>query len=169
MINYLVTLTNEQNEFSVDEIKFKEITGKMLESLATSSEIINLSALNIYNLNNMSLSIDILVCDNSKITELNKAYRGKNEATDVLSFALFADNPENRIIVDNNIFLGEIIISAEMAKQQADENNKSFEEEMCFLLSHGILHLLGFSHDTEETLEFMLKTQEKLILRVLNV
>jgi len=157
MPNCHVALSNEQNKFSVDEAKFEEISCKMLNYLANDAEITSLSKLNSYDLSKIALNIDILICDDAKIREINKQYRNKDSVTDVLSFALFADSEENRIITDNQIFLGQIIISAETAQRQADEDKKSLEEEIIFLLSHGILHLMGFDHQDEESLEFMLE------------
>jgi len=161
MPNCHVALSNEQDKFSVDEVKFEKISCKILNYLANNAEIMNLSALNSYDLSKITLGIDILICDDARIREINKQYRNKDSATDVLSFALFADSEENRMIIDNQIFLGQIIISAETAQRQADEDKKSLEEEIIFLLSHGILHLMGFDHQDEESLEFMLKIQGK--------
>ncbi|MDD3013613.1 MAG: rRNA maturation RNase YbeY [Candidatus Gastranaerophilales bacterium] len=163
MTNCCVTVSNEQDEFPIDEAKFEKIGSKMLHYLLNKSQIINLSELNEYNLSNITLDADILITNDKEIKKLNLKYRNINKPTDVLSFAIFADNPENRIIFENNITLGDIVISAQTAKQQADENNKSFEEEIVFLLSHGLLHLLGFDHKNDDELNFMLKVQNEII------
>ena len=77
---------------------------------------------------------------------------------------MFADSPEEeRFIFDNEINLGEIIISLDTTSRQAKENNKSFKDELYFLLAHGILHLLGYDHMTEETLQEMWDIQTKMI------
>lgn len=162
MINIEITVANEQENFSVNEDELTEKCKRMLEYTVKNNKISSLSVLNSYDLTDKSLAFDVLICDDSTIHELNKSYRNKDSATDVLSFALFADSCEPRFIVDNTISLGEIIISAQTADRQAKENEKIFEEEMDFLLSHGILHLLGFDHPDEGSLEFMLQIQDKM-------
>jgi len=111
----------------------------------------------------MTFGFDLYVCDNQTIQEINRDYRKKNHHTDVITFALFADCIESRMIVDNQINLGQIIVSAEKTVEQAKENSKEVMEEFHFLLSHGILHLFGFDHKDEDSLEFMLDIQQKMI------
>ena len=79
-----------------------------------------------------------------KITELNRAFRGKNSATDVLSFPNEPDEFEES---ENN--LGDIVISVEQAARQAAENDLSLELEIKQLILHGILHLCGYDHETD--------------------
>lgn len=79
-----------------------------------------------------------------KMRELNNAFRGKNATTDVLSFLFEADEFDTE---KNN--LGDIIISAEQAGRQAEENNLDFEIEVKQLILHGILHLCGFDHEAD--------------------
>ena len=76
--------------------------------------------------------------------------------------ALFADD-EYSSAIDGEIYLGEIIISADQTKIQADENKKTFNQELYFLISHGILHLLGFDHQDEEHYNFMINLQDKIL------
>ena len=76
---------------------------------------------------------------------LNKQFRGKNSTTDVLSFPF---EPDEFDTDENN--LGEIIISAEQAERQAKENHLTFEREIKQLILHGILHLCGFDHETDD-------------------
>ena len=117
---------------------------------------------------NCHFCIDILFCDNDFIHSVNKEYRNINAPTDVISFALFADN-DKAMIIDNKINLGQIIISVEKAESQAKEYNSTLENEILTLLSHGILHLLGIDHKDEDSLISMLEKQEKMIKAVENV
>lgn len=78
-----------------------------------------------------------------KMRELNKHFRGKDSTTDVLSFIFEADEFEDQ----NN--LGDIVISVEQAAKQAEENNLDFETEIKQLILHGILHLCGYDHETD--------------------
>lgn len=89
-------------------------------------------------------NLTIAFVSDKKMRELNFQFRGKNLTTDVLSFPFEADEFET----DDN--LGEIIISAEQAKKQADENNLDLELEIKQLILHGILHLCGFDHETDD-------------------
>lgn len=74
------------------------------------------------------------------MTELNKKYRNKNSTTDVLSFNL--DEP----LKEDEVYLGDIVISLEQAKKQAKEQGISTEEEFGNLVKHGAMHLLGWDH-----------------------
>ncbi|MGL5956529.1 MAG: rRNA maturation RNase YbeY [Brevinema sp.] len=87
----------------------------------------------------------ILICDNLFIAKLNKTYRNKEEATDVLSFAF----DDDEFLLPHSA-LGDIIISSEKALSQATEFQVSYEEEFARLTIHGILHLLGYDHELGE-------------------
>lgn len=101
----------------------------------------------------------IAFVSDKKMSELNRDFRGKNSTTDVLSFPYEADEFDA-----DDSFLGDIVISLEQAKRQAIENNLTLEMEVKQLILHGILHLLGYDHETDNgemnTLE--LKWREKL-------
>jgi probable rRNA maturation factor len=154
--------SNEQDKFTVNQDELEQTSNKILEILLGNDDIVNESVLKNYNLADIILYTDIVLCDDATIRELNKEYRGKDKPTDVLSFALFADAQENRIVINNGIHLGEIIISVETANLQAKSNKKSLKEEINYLLSHGILHLLGFDHKDEESFQYMVQIQDNL-------
>lgn len=152
---------NEQTNYQINEEKLSNLANNMLCFLENEG-ILEQSCLKNYDLNKITLNGDILICGNKKIHEINKEYRHKDRPTDVITFALFADD-ETSSDIDGEIYLGEIIISADQTKIQADENKKTFDEELHFLLSHGILHLLGFDHQDEETYNFMITLQDKIL------
>ena len=152
---------NEQTNYQINEEKLSNLANNMLCFLENEG-ILEQSCLKNYDLNKITLNGDILICGNKKIHEINKEYRHKDRPTDVITFALFADD-DNSSDIEGEIYLGEIIISADQTKIQADENKKTFEEELHFLLSHGILHLLGFDHQDEETYTFMINLQDKIL------
>ncbi|MEA1960328.1 MAG: rRNA maturation RNase YbeY [Bacillota bacterium] len=111
--------------------------------------------------------ISILLVDNSYIQDLNFAYREQNKPTDVLSFAmneLSEDEPDFEFGEVN--ILGDIVISLERAQEQADEYGHSLERELGFLVAHGMLHLLGFDHESEEEESVMRNLQEKILQTV---
>ena len=162
MNKFKILITDNQDKFNINIDKINDITCKMLDYITQDAEIIESSILNNLDLAEYTLEVDIVFCDVAEIQELNTSYRGKDKPTDVLSFVLFADNPDENFIIDNQISLGEIIISTETAKKQAIEREKTFNDEIYFLLSHGILHLLGFDHPDEGTLEDMLALQHEM-------
>ncbi|MEO8072923.1 MAG: rRNA maturation RNase YbeY [Acidobacteriota bacterium] len=90
-------------------------------------------------------SFTIAFVSDKKMRELNKTFRGKDSTTDVLSFLFEADEFD----AENNN-LGDIAISLEQAEKQAAENNLDFETEIKQLILHGILHLCGYDHETDD-------------------
>ncbi|MBS4209073.1 rRNA maturation RNase YbeY [Bacillus sp. FJAT-50079] len=102
---------------------------------------------------------------NEEIQEINKTYRGKDQSTDVISFAMeeMGEGEIEIIAPDMPRMLGDIIISLERAKEQADEYGHSFIREMGFLVVHGFLHLLGYDHMNEEDEKRMFSRQKTLL------
>lgn len=168
MDKFEISITDKQDKFIIDTDKINNIASKMLNYITKDEDIIESSVLKDIDLTEYFLGVDIVFCDDKEIQELNANFRGKDKPTDVLSFALFADNPDENFIIDNFISLGEVIISTETAKKQAEEREKNFNDEIYFLLSHGILHLLGFDHPDEGTLEDMLALQHEMTQCALN-
>ncbi|MCB1051689.1 MAG: rRNA maturation RNase YbeY [Acidobacteria bacterium] len=82
----------------------------------------------------------VLLCDDQRIQALNAQFRHKNKVTDVLSFPQKEAGP----------YLGDIAISLPQAQRQAQEIGQSLEEEVRFLILHGVLHLLGYDHETDQ-------------------
>ena len=103
---------------------------------------------------------NIIFVSNEEIHGINKNYRNTDRVTDVISFAL-EDNEEEAF----NAFrlLGDIYIAIDVAYDQAIEYNHSREREVCFLATHGILHLLGYDHMTIEEEKEMFEKQEELL------
>lgn len=112
--------------------------------------------------------VSLVFCDDAYIQDLNKNYRGKDQSTDVLSFAL--NEGEEPEIVDgpSQVLLGDIIISLETAARQAEEYNHSLEREIAYLTVHGMLHLLGYDHMTEEDKAEM-RVEEEHVLSLLGI
>ena len=103
---------------------------------------------------------NIIFVDNERIHEMNKEYRKVDRVTDVISFAL-EDNPD--IVYEDFRLLGDIYIAIDVAYDQAIEYNHSREREVCFLATHGVLHLLGYDHMTEDEEKEMFGIQEELL------
>lgn len=90
-------------------------------------------------------SVTIVFVSDAAIKKLNQQFRGKNYATDVLSFPTQAEAFET----DNQSHLGEVVISVERAAAQAKENGLTFSNEVEQLILHGLLHLSGYDHETD--------------------
>ena len=91
--------------------------------------------------------VSVTLCDNEYIRKLNRAYRGKDSHTDVLSFPLYEDGDFDISECIGGAMLGDVVISVERAKEQASEIGNSFLQEVAFLTVHSILHLLGYDHE----------------------
>lgn len=109
-----------------------------------------------------NIVLSCIFVDDKKIHEINRDYRNIDRATDVISFALLDDDtflvPEEEAIE-----LGDIFISIDTCKRQAQEYNHSFERELCFLFVHGVLHLLGYDHMKEEDEKVMISLQKEIL------
>ena len=110
------------------------------------------------------LAIGIVFCDDEFIHKVNKEYRGMDRPTDVISFALYSDDPNSPDLEE--IELGEIIVSIDTAKKQAVEGKHSLEKEVYYLIAHGILHLLGFDHQAQEEYNFMVSVQNEVLKKI---
>ncbi|MBQ9761397.1 MAG: rRNA maturation RNase YbeY [Clostridia bacterium] len=115
--------------------------------------------------------VSVTFTDNEQIHELNKKFRGVDRPTDVLSFPLFdydgvCDEPP----VDELMgMLGDIVLSLEQAKVQAEEYGHSFEREVAFLCVHSMLHLLGYDHETGEEDEADMRRRQSEIMDLMGL
>ncbi len=107
------------------------------------------------------LSLGLRFTDDASIAELNSAWRQKTGATDVLSFAALDDAGD--WMEGPSIELGDIVVSLETARRQAQEQGHSLQRELRWLVSHGLLHLLGWDHPDDNSLAAMLALQERLL------
>ncbi|MCY8311465.1 rRNA maturation RNase YbeY [Bacillus spizizenii] len=109
--------------------------------------------------------VSVTIVTNEDIQQINKEYRGKDTPTDVISFALEEEREGEVEIVGAEMppVLGDIIISADRTREQAEEYNHSFKRELGFLAVHGFLHLLGYDHMTKEEEEEMFTKQKDLL------
>lgn len=108
------------------------------------------------------IRFDISFCNDETIQKINKEYRKKDKATDVITFSLFMDD-KNSIIYRKTADLGQIIISIETALKQSLENKNSLKQEILTLTCHGILHLFGFDHLNKKDYDFVVGIQNKVL------
>ena len=112
-----------------------------------------------------SITLDIVFTDSEKTHELNRDYRDKDYPADIITFAIFADD-ENSFIFDGDINLGEIIIALDKVKEGVNRDishSTNWKQELFFLISHGLMHLLGFDHQTEAEYNFVIAEQRKAL------
>jgi probable rRNA maturation factor len=110
--------------------------------------------------------VSVSFVDNDEIHTLNRVFRDKDRPTDVLSFPMWEDDGMGGDLdpAIGAVMLGDIVISAEKAKEQAEEYGHSLTREICFLAVHSTLHLIGYDHETsEEDERYMNETQEKIL------
>lgn len=102
--------------------------------------------------------ISLLITNDETIHLLNKEYRQKDKPTDVLSFPM-----------EDEVMLGDIVISLDTAKNQAQEREIGLEREIAFLFIHGLLHLLGYDHETSvEDEKEMFALQEEILKKLID-
>ena len=108
--------------------------------------------------------ISVSLVDNEFIHQINRDYRGIDRPTDVISFA-FLDNEDRNAIYKSKepVCLGDIYISVDKAKEQAEEYGHSLKRELSFLFVHGLLHLLGYDHMIEEDEKVMFRLQDEIL------
>ena len=111
--------------------------------------------------------VSVTLCDAEYIRALNKNYRGKDKATDVLSFPIYEDGDFDISECISGALLGDVVISIPRAKEQAREIGNPFLKEIAFLTVHSILHLLGYDHErSAEDDELQCKKQNEIINNV---
>jgi len=129
-----INLINRQKKFKINQ---KEILKKTIDILTS--------------LKQEHTELSILFTNNRCTKKLNSTYRHRNYATDVLSFSM-----------NEGDYLGDIVISVEKAHENSKIHKFTLREEVLFLIIHGILHLLGYNHETKYELKKLERIQNKL-------
>ena len=111
--------------------------------------------------------VSILLCADRRIHTLNREWRGQDKPTDVLSFSQLEEHRGKKakppVQPGVPYLLGDVVISVQTAAKQAQKRGATLDEELRFLLVHGILHLLGWNDETEKQLKGMLARQEEIL------
>ncbi|RDI44004.1 rRNA maturation RNase YbeY [Falsibacillus pallidus] len=146
----MIDFMDETNEISMDD---QELVQSLLDFAAKMEEV------------EPDSELSITFVDNEKIQEINRQYRDKDSATDVISFALeeLGEGELEIVGADMPRVLGDIIISVPKTREQAEEYGHSFSRELGFLALHGFLHLLGYDHLTEEEEKEMFGRQKEIL------
>ncbi|HOJ21212.1 MAG TPA: rRNA maturation RNase YbeY [Armatimonadota bacterium] len=128
-------------------LEIERIAGKLLERENLPGEI----------------EISVLFTDNEGIRQLNREYRGIDTPTDVLSFPLSTPEELVQAPEETEVLLGDVVISVETAREQARQQGHSIKRESALLLTHGLLHLLGYDHGSEEERERMRQMESEVV------
>ncbi len=147
---------NAISELPNEEKLIKEVVSRVLEEEKVLPEV----------------DVYITLTNNEEIHKINKEYRDVDRPTDVLSFPMYERDEiaglKNDTDDEIEKILGDIIVSIEKVREQAEEYGHSFERELAYLVTHGMLHLLGYDHMIEEEKAVMRKREEE-ILETLNI
>ena len=112
--------------------------------------------------------VSVTFCDNEYIRSLNAEFRGKDCATDVLSFPIY-ERGEAVSTADEPVTLGDIVLSLERTETQARELGHSFLRELAFLTIHSTLHLLGYDHELSEADDEDMCRRQREIIETLDI
>lgn len=143
-----VSVLNRQDRVPVDRRKIGSAARRILKSLG-----------------HAGYELTVVLVDDREITRLNRQYFRRNRATNVISFPLMDDTPASL----RTRILGDVVISAETARRDAQEVGKKAEEEILFLLIHGILHLAEYDHEGSAAERRKMEAKEKEIFEELNL
>lgn len=164
----MINIENEQNLIELDE--------KLIEAISDTIR---------YTLENQGVSyegeVSVLLVDNETIRGINRDTRDIDKATDVLSFPMIDYEPGKtyRELYKNHKFgveyfdgdalvFGDVVLSIEKAIEQAEEYGHSIKREVCYLVIHSVLHLLGYDH-MDEYDKIKMRTEEEKILNALEI
>lgn len=142
----------------MNELDIFNQTDEEISELETVKDVLNY-AIKKEKLENVIFNV--IIVDNNYIHELNKNYRHIDRETDVITFAL--EDEKDMVIPDDERVLGDIYISIDKARSQAEEYGHSLLRELSFLAVHGFYHLLGYDHMTKEEEEVMFSKQEEVL------
>ena len=116
---------------------------------------------------NDNTEVSVTIVDNEEIRKINNKFRNIDRATDVLSFPMFEKDELDEKIKSGDFpyedVLGDVIISIEKVREQAEEYGHSFERELSYMLVHGFYHLIGYDHIEEEDKKIMRPKEEKIL------
>ena len=162
-------MSNINIEFNIEDNNWLEYYQNIAKNLSDFLiEISKKTKLQQLQEQNINIEISILLTNNSKIRELNKNYQKKDKATNILAFPLNdlnlqKDQNITEFLFNNNLILGDLILSLEYLKNESKEQNKSLNHHLKHLLLHGLLHLIGYDHIAENDR----KKMEELEIRIL--
>ena len=166
MINTELNLCINEDKWIEALANYEEISSKIITLAVNHAETKNPSELSKLQ---KTLSFNLCLSNNDEIHSLNKEFRGKDKPTNVLSFANIDDSEFNAYAQQTSVVeMGDIIIALQTMQQEALEKKISLRNHFCHLLTHGVLHLLGYDHIDDEEADYM-ENLETEILQQLNI
>ena len=151
-----------------------EISYNNVEKTSNEEEIIEMVIKKVLEVEEIKHDVNVYITltNNEEIHKINKEYREVDRPTDVLSFPMYEREEINKLREekkdDIEEILGDIIISIPKVQEQAEEYGHSYERELAYLTTHGMLHLLGYDHMIEEE-KAVMRTHEENVLEKLNI
>lgn len=146
-----IIINDSQNKIKIDKSINELIEKVVLECLKQENK-------------GTDYEISITFIDDDEIHELNKEYRGVDKPTDVLSFPM----GEDELDIPGETLLGDIVISIETARRQAEEFGHSLEREISYLVAHSMFHLMGYDHMNDEE-KVIMRRKEKKVMSILGI
>jgi probable rRNA maturation factor len=151
----MITFYSQQRKFKVTK-EIKEMIKKVVSDALKEESMV------------MPVAVDITFTNNLKIRLLNNEYRKKDKPTDILSFPMYTRRQIGKLDPKdfsrrNKLILGDLVISLEKVSEQAMEYGHSFERELCYLVVHGMLHLMGYDHMKKADKQEMREKEEKVL------
>ena len=127
------------------------------------SEVLEHTFENMLNGNELNHEVSVLLTNDEEIRELNKKYRKIDKPTNVLSFSITSDTTVNELRM-----IGDIVISKEKILSEAEDQNKTFNDHLAHIVIHGFLHLLDFTHDSNEN-SIIMENKEVELLKMIDI
>lgn len=120
------------------------------------------------NLQDKKLYVNVVLTNDENIRNINREHRQIDKPTDVLSFPMYEKEELEKLKLENEDILGDMVISIERVEEQAKEYGHSFERELAYMVVHSFYHLLGYDHIKEED-KIKMRPKEENILQKLNI
>ena len=147
-----VTIMEIEFEYIDEDHLSEDYKEQFLQIIFTTAQLLNIED---------DLELSCIIVDDNKIHEINRDYRQIDKSTDVISFAM--EDNDQYYVAGMPRSLGDIFISYDHAKTQAKDYGHSLKREMCFLFTHGLLHLLGYDHMNEDDEKEMFDLQKQIL------
>lgn len=113
-----------------------------------------------------TLLLAMRLSDDVEVQSLNKQFRGKDKPTNVLSFPSGDDMPGMEMVEMHEKYIGDVIVSVDTLKREAQAQNKSVEDHFCHLFIHSVLHLLGYDHIDDAEAEEMERLEIDILAKL---
>lgn len=155
--NYLINFND--GDALIKEKSTIELLERLFKKLDDSQQLLSQNTFDL-------IELEISLINKIDMQEINKVHREKDYVTDVLSFPTQENIRSGEFeILNNSLYLGDLVVCHEVCEQQAKEHNISYNDEFIHLITHGLLHLYGYDHEISEDEDLIMRgLEEKVIL-----